>query len=664
MTFNQNDVLKIIKNETLKGNFLLLAFTGLPKSGKSTLAHAMLGEGASGHLVQSSLMKDSNFYKAAFMKDLTHQDANWLALTLADIHIVIISLCLARIAALTHKEPCVEMLHGSQAAQMKDKLINDTFQDIFVNIQKVLTKLPGAADLNGASVSFFNIWDIGTNKALVEVLQRLGKGLGRLLIVNVLNLKRDADHMNEPPDLEGCEEDKTFMRRRSRVHYSTRMAGIPADKSAAEDTARVLYVLTHADKFEDDEEREDAVKKVRNAVHASAAEAGVSEALHSQMLSIDARQEDDTKMLKTAIEKLVEKRRRFEFDMPLRWVFFRAVLSRYAKENDTFRISREKFNDIAHKCWMKTEEDIEEFVKVHRDGCSILSCPKIPVLQSNIIIDPMRFLQGFEKLYYADSLVWSTKFESIQEHAQGSFKEGLFCKTLARNLWGNDTDLYLEVLEYSGFMTNLSSYKERCPYCGDPTCYFVPTLRVEMCEEEPSLESLFITCNTDYIELQLQSHFVRHMPTYFPNVCLKKVRCHNAISFNLTLHSKESLTIDIIFHNDAVEFRVSPFLDANMTIGEVYSQLKTLAVEIFDEVSVRMPNMRFALAVICPNSNSDSPISRKHIHYMPFHICAVSRNELFCSLCKSELPVSPEKQLWINAAYVVSVYNTITNFLW
>jgi len=120
--------------------------------------------------------------------------------------------------------------------------------------------------LTGASVSFFNIWDIGTNKALVEVLQRLGRGLGRLLIVNVLNLKRDADHMNEPPDLEGCEKDKTFMRRRSRVHYSTRMAGIPAEKSAAEDAARVLYVLTHADKFEDDEEREDAVKKVRNAV--------------------------------------------------------------------------------------------------------------------------------------------------------------------------------------------------------------------------------------------------------------------------------------------------------------------------------------------------------------------------------------------------------------
>ena len=656
MSFNQEKVLEAISKESIRGNFLLLGVTGLPNSGKSALVNAMLGEGASNTRVYSSLMEDCHFYQPAFIKNPTHDDAVWFALDLTDIHTISISLCLSRIATLANKEPHIKISQSSQP-HFKEKLLNDTFTNMFADIRKTMAKLPvGSAALCSASVSFVNIWKVGPNKAFLEVLQHLGRELKRLLVINVLHLRRDADHMGEPPELVKHREDKTFMKRRPRVDYSTRIAGIPASMALTEKHPRVLYALTHADKFDDEKGQKEAVEKVRNAVHTSATEAGISQAIHPQMLPINTKSEDDIKSLKKAIEKMIEEQGRFEYNMPLKWLFFRAVLSQYAKEENTFYISRERFEDIAHKCWMQTEDDIEDFVQVYREGCSILSCPDIPVLCSNIIIDPVKFLQGFERLYYAEKLLALAEHnpaqsESIRKHVQESFKEGILCSNVAKKLWGNDTNLYLEVLEYSGFMTSLNSYKKCCPVCDDPTCFFAPTLRSEMWEKEPSPNSLFITCSTDYIALQLQSQYVKHMPDYFPQVQFMKVPYHNAISF-VHEHEQKMITIDAIFHNDAVEIRVNPHVENRLTIGEIYSKLKSLSVEIFEQVSAKMPQMRFDLAVACPNSESTPNRS----HFMPFHICAVCIDQLICTVCKSEMPVSPEKKLWINSAYLVNTY--------
>ena len=650
--------MEIIKKDSIRGNFLLLGVTGLPKSGKSTLVRALLGKGASNTLVYSSLMEDCHQYRLAFIKDPAQADAAWLALNLADIRTIIISIRLCQIAALANKEPHVEMLLDSQP-HFKEKLLNDTFTNMFSSIQRTMANLPaGYAALCSDTISFFNVLDIGTNKAFLEVLHRLGKELRKLLLVVVLDLNRDADHMGEPPELVKDKEDKTFMRRKSRVKYSTRMADIPATLALAEKQPRVLYTLTHADKFDNEKEQNEAVEKVRNAVLTSATEAGISEAISPQMLPINADSEDDIQLLKKAIEEMVERHKRFEYNMPLRWLFFRAVLSKYAQEEDSFYITRERFYDIAHKCWMQTEEDIEEFLKIFCEGLSLLSCPNIPVLHSNIVIDPMKFLQGFERLYYAARLLPSaehdlTQSERIREHVQKSFKEGILCSNLAKKLWGKDASLYIEVFEHGGFMTNLNSYKEHyCPVCNDPTCFFAPTLRSEMWEKKPSPGSLFVTCSTDYIAVQLQSQYVKHMPNYFPQVELKKVPYHNAISFTYN-HEQKMITIDVIFHNDAVEIRVSPHIENRLMIGEIFSKLKSLSVEIFDQVSVKMPEMKFDLAVVCPNSES----TQSRTHFMPFHICAVSMDQLICTVCKSEMPVSPHKKLWINAAYLVSIYS-------
>ena len=178
MSFDQEKVLEAISKENIRGNFLVLGVTGLPKSGKSALVNAMLGERASNTLVNSSLMEDCHFYQPAFIQCPTHDDAVWFALDLTDIHTISISLCLSRIAALANKEPHIEISQSSQP-HFKEKLLNDTFTNMFADIRKTMAKLPvGSATLCSASVSFINIWKIGPNKAFAEVLQRLGRGCG------------------------------------------------------------------------------------------------------------------------------------------------------------------------------------------------------------------------------------------------------------------------------------------------------------------------------------------------------------------------------------------------------------------------------------------------------------------------------------------------------
>ena len=100
-----------------------------------------------------------------------------------------------------------------------------------------------------------NIWDIGVNKALYEVLPLLARVINPLVLVNLLDLARDPKEMTRVPELMRKGNKKYIMSFCSRCHYYARIAGLGKCKVKRVPTS--VPVATHKDQVP-----RDVVKKV------------------------------------------------------------------------------------------------------------------------------------------------------------------------------------------------------------------------------------------------------------------------------------------------------------------------------------------------------------------------------------------------------------------
>jgi len=60
--------------------------------------------------------------------------------------------------------------------------------------------------------------------------------------------------------------------------------------------------------------------------------------------------------------------------------------------------------EIARKCGLESEEELEEFLKLFLSCGSIIYSPsdQFPKLHEYIILNPVAFIEGLDRLYYAD----------------------------------------------------------------------------------------------------------------------------------------------------------------------------------------------------------------------------------------------------------------------
>jgi len=177
-----------------------------------------------------------------------------------------------------------------------------------------------------ASLTLLNFWDVGVNREVFEILSKVAGKFQNLLLLNVLSLEKDCDHLYKPPYLgdtypEGRYslrgDDKRLMALLTSLHYFVRCVFLT---NCEPQTTTV--VGTHADKFHDATECSEREAKVFQSVRARAEGLGISKAIFPQMSAVDAR--DCTTVVRdvrAALEATIEKDRWFEKEIPLSWIF-------------------------------------------------------------------------------------------------------------------------------------------------------------------------------------------------------------------------------------------------------------------------------------------------------------------------------------------------------
>jgi len=318
-----------------------VAFVGLPYSGKSSLLKSLLepNRGPGEEIVQQfgDAWSGLSVFEAVRLRDMIVGECEWLPATKFDA--VCCSLAVALAQVFMKKGHRVRPKNLDNVELVGDPAIDAHFYNVFRTVVKVMQHVEHCDKLkflSTASLTFINLWDLGTNKALYEFIgaaASIGK-IKNLLLVDVLDLSRDPQRLEQKLDMgnealygKHCSGQKPIELFRLRTTLAYYILMILGAKGSTLTSHSALLVGTHADSFAENQGGlKEAIEKVQVGVKARASDYGLQDVICPGLLSVDAKNPEDVAIVKDKLNSLIDEGHRFERDIRLSWVFLRTTL--------------------------------------------------------------------------------------------------------------------------------------------------------------------------------------------------------------------------------------------------------------------------------------------------------------------------------------------------
>lgn len=646
--FSPKEVFQLIVNGEKKTRFkvTLVAVTGLPDSGKTTLIQKLIPNTTKDKNQEMTGLAMFEIGFSTTSRDNTR--AKWEEFKREDIYMFMLARALAEETQKSEQLPALEewfenKLPGSCFSSLE---LRTQFRNMYIKMRNELLKFDCDTHYHiilKPSYVLLNVWDIGVSKALYESLPLLARMTSPLVLFNLLDLSRDVgEKLRQQPDLKAIHEEQSIMKGRSRAHYYIRIAGLCTNKGGS------ILIATHKDRVPTTDVQR-MKRLVEAGIRAKAGDMGVDKSLHSEMLAIDVHNDDDCSCVKQCLEDLVNSSEEFNQDLRLSWIFLRTALIHYESESSDFLIQRTEFNELAQQCGLKTSQEIEDCLQIFTSVGSLLYHSAF--FRDNIIYRPYNFFKKLNVLYDVD--------DTKDEHVLQSLKRGFLCRTVAADLWDGDKDFFWHLLQDTGVATQTSmtegpdayDFNVKCPHekCGKKDCLFIPSIRKKRFyrSKDIKLDSLFITFNSEYVPADIQALFVRYIgtPSHIPGIQLKQTEYYNSTVFELP---DRKGGLQVIVHGDVVEIVTDEIHES--TSIEIKSVLKTLCVTVLNAVLKYFPGFEYQLGFICSCSKieKENPPNRNNISYLHF-LPSQYATHLLCRKCKKMIELRPGQLRWMRA---------------
>lgn len=629
------------------------------------------------------------------------QNLPWLsAITKEDAELLMFAACFAQLYAKRSQSlasASFEEEIGSDplsTPKFKMSVVNQYLDSAFKRLKDLCSKPECREHLDSlqfASLAFMNIWDIGVNKAVFEIMSLLARKCRGLVLLNVLSLKDDAENLNKKLSLQdrSCyqgrysarKDDERVLQVQNAITYYARFVTVCNSLPNSS-----LLIGTHKDSHEGNKDSLMKLSaKVKSLVDQVVSGLGFGKALHPQMLTIDAQLEEDAKKVCEEVEKMIMQDHRFEKEVPLTWILLRGVL----QTTEKLFLHKTVLWSYASDCGLQSLEELESWLKLFQECMSIIytSDGALPTLTQNIIIHPFKFIECLDHLYYAE---FDKELKS--KPGLGLLQKGILTYTLAGEIWPDDPDttssrhkiknekcnFMLRVLQDLKLATklNLAIYKseeEPLSISAAEQLYFVPSSRHYFSHTQPSRDScsLIITAfGIHQTPFDVYSEFL-HFIQQQQQERIKLLRFVPDQQYD-TLHLKwvenEILQADIRFRlldcEDNVEISVCHSVKSGVHESHifalkqrVFSMMKTISVEFFHKVSEFVSAMKYEFCVISPDCPKED-----RVHLVPFQVVGdQDLHNLECRTCHRQILLqhSQDRVLWITCAYQVNGFLAI-----
>ena len=691
----------MIFKHSLRISHSLVVVGGLPFSGKSTLLHNMLQlkDKKEEHVCA---LPGLSVMEAAVISNPYRLDQNlpWLsAISKEDAELLMFAACFAQLyakrsqslaSASFEEVEASDSLSAQQIPKFKIPAINQYLDRAFKRLKDLCSK-PECRDhldsLQFASLAFMNIWDIGVNKAVFEIMSLLARKCRGLVLLNLLSLKDDAESLNKKLSLQDRsryqgrysdrKDDERVLQVQKAITYYARFISVCNRLPNSS-----LLIGTHKDSHEGNKEGLMKLSaKVKSLVEQVVSGLGFGKVLHPQMLTINAQLAEDSKKVCETVEKMIMQDHRFEKEVPLTWILLRGVL----QTTDKMFLQKTELWFYASDCGLQSLEELESWLKLFHNCMSIIYSDDgaLPTLTQNIIIHPFKFVECLDRLYYAD---FDMELISKPNVHLDLLHRGILTYTFAGDIWPDDPEasssrhkiqnekcnFMLRVLQDLKIATKLDlaiykSEEDPLDISAAEQLYFVPSFRLYFSHSQLSKDScslIIIAFGIHQAPFDVYSeflHFVQQQQQERIKL-LKFVPDQHYDALHLKWIENEVLKADVHFRlldfEDYVEVSVCPSVKPGVHESHIFalkqrvcSMMKTICVEFFHKVSEFVPTMKYEFCVVSPACPRED-----RVHLVPFQIVGdQGLHNLECRTCQRQVSLQQSQggALWITCAYQV-----------
>jgi len=315
-------------------------------------------------------------YDAILIQDKVTNSSLWRAVDKEETEQFAVSAALRRVSLRRHEVPYFPTQPNTRSTSFfGDQKIDQYFDNLFHNLGQFMSDLEAKKrehSLATSSLTFMNVWDMGVNRGVYEVLSMLAPQCSNLLLLNTFSLTEDAESLHEVPDLSSPHyngrykergDHKSLMRLRTKLQYLFYPVCVCSDK----EESTVLVGTHHSSRLSPQmvEERSD---KVLRTIKVKAEHHSRAHCLVPSVVAVDSSKKEEVQKLQKVLEHMIEKENRYAVDMPLSWVFLRCFLASTKK----IYLTMPELVEIARKCSISKQDEVDEFVKLFSSCGSLI----------------------------------------------------------------------------------------------------------------------------------------------------------------------------------------------------------------------------------------------------------------------------------------------------
>ena len=451
IVITQEQFWDVILRQKIPVTTCLVAFMGLPSTGKTTAIEGMLKKfiklkEKSTYNFDDYMERKRNdqclsIYELCVLGGLPHDKYAWSFAT--NRYGAINSI----ICSLARQYPSITEAVFESPKKKPKSFIDQHVQWLMAEVSTHLGKIKGETSkltLIQDGISLINVMDVGVNKAIYDFLSIILLSCKKHFRVAFFSLDRDAPNLKEVPDLshshyEKNNDGKIVMRERSRLSYLLHFGtlGYKKDNPDAIDACNTVMVATKETSIHSDAvavPEKDVLTEAKRAILKEAKKEGVDQFLKEWEL-VDLSDTDTLKSLGKTLQNIIKKVDQYKLELPLRWIILRSLVSslnpQSANKPNSKAIIMTKDFIAREAVHLKMDrKDVEDFLIAFTEFCSILYMPQFEDIKHLVIVDIYGFTELLHKLFYPPN--------PEAPDAKRLLKYGIISLQSIRSLLGND----------------------------------------------------------------------------------------------------------------------------------------------------------------------------------------------------------------------------------
>lgn len=440
-------------------------------------------------------------------------------------------------------------------------------------------------------VGLINVWDnIAVQRKVAPFLQCFSGHYSKNYVWLFINLDRDLSKLHLPPQLKG--DDRFGMKWRSRVQYLLRSCRL-----CEGNRKRVCTIFAIHETMEN---LADRLYRLKLECKNAAKQMGVHELVDFDIVAVDVASKEEQAILRKRMMKLLHDVESQE--VPLSWIFLRGS---FALHHSTY-ITRKELQAKANECGIK-EENLKHFCEFFTSFGSILDVQLIDLNSEYVIIKPVEFLAKLDSF-----------FKEMENHygIVSSEKSSDFLKILS------SVGLAAEIVN-PPIVLDVALPKCNSSY------YYIPSVRTGDRNVTCSPGAIQLVIGMQSSVMNLDVAICHHLLRRLQNAELILSDMMNAITIKTTLSGGTPFKFDMIFQGDVIEIvSHEEYINEDIDMTEICQEICTVCESMAEKTINQPGEMKYHFAVTCAEDEHHEISYNIHHrrHVLPF-------NYDQCSVC-------------------------------